>query len=273
MAARASGTLCARGNRIGRHAETPDAWSPDIVVVSLIAAAGGCGRSTLAAGLADALHRRGRSVLAVDLDPANALALHLGASAAPNAGIAHCEGDWTATALSNSDGVRAVPFGAPALPALLRFERHLAEHPGWLREQLGRVALAADTIVLVDTPRLPSVLAVHAAAASDHVLAVLSAEPMAYATLDRLEHLQPGHTHFVVNAFEPQRPLQQDVLLLLRERLGARLWRELLHRDAGIAEAQARNRALPADAPYSQAAEDLQQLCARLLRLVDGNPA
>lgn len=231
-----------------------------------MAATGGCGRSTLAAGLADALHRRGRAVLALDLDPANALALHLGATAAPERGIGHApDGDWPATALSNSDGVRILPFGTPPLPVLLRFERELAERPGWLREQLGRLAVPDDTIVLVDTPRLPSVLALHAASAADHVLVVVSAEPIAYATLDRVERLQAAKARFVVNAFDPQRPLQQDLLLLLRDRLGARLLQEVVHRDTAIADAQARNRALPVDAPYSQAAEDLQQLCTRLL--------
>ena len=94
---------------------------------------------------------------------------------------------------------------------------------------------------------------------------VVSAEPVAYATLDRVERLQAAKARFVVNAFDPQRPLQQDLLLLLRDRLGARLLQEVVHRDTAIADAQARNRALPVDAPYSQAAEDLQQLCTRLL--------
>lgn len=208
-------------------------------------------------------------MLALDLDPANTLALHLGASAAPESGIGNSNVDWTATALSNSDGVRVVPFGTPPLPALLRFERELAERPGWLREQLQRVALPANAIVLVDTPRLPSVLALHAMAAADHVLGVLSAEPVAYAALERIECLHVAKMNFVVNAFDPQRRLQQDLLVLLRDRLGRRLWRELVHRDAGIADAQARNRALPADAPYSQAAEDLQLLSTRLLNLIE----
>jgi cellulose synthase operon protein YhjQ len=208
-------------------------------------------------------------VLAIDLDPANMLAQQLGADAAPQLGIANSD-DWTRTALVNSEGLRFVPFGMPALPALLRFERQLVEHAGWLQERLREAALAEDTVVLVDTPRLPSLLALHAAAAADLVLTAVHAEPVAYAALDRLPRLARARMHYVVNAFEPQRPLQQDVLLLLRERLGQRLLRTVLHRDAAVGDALARNRALLEDAPYSQAAEDLQHLCNWLSAAVDG---
>jgi cellulose synthase operon protein YhjQ len=234
-----------------------------------VSASGGVGRSTLVAGLADALHRRGRSVLAIDFDPANMLAQQFGADAAPASGIAN-NADWTATALANSDGLRFVPFGALALPALLRFERQLAEHAGWLRERLHETALPDDAIVLIDTPRLPSLLALHAAATADVILTVATAEPVAYAALEHLPHLPAARMHYVVNAFEPQRPLQQDVLLLLRERLGTQLLRAVLHRDAAVADALAHNRALLDDAPYSQAAEDLQHLCTWLMTTAAG---
>ncbi|SFF53144.1 cellulose synthase operon protein YhjQ [Fontimonas thermophila] len=207
-------------------------------------------------------------MLAVDFDPANLLAQQLGAETQPAHGIATTD-DWTRTALANSEGVRVVPFGILDPSALLHFEQQLVTHANWLRSRLDEAALADDTVVLVDTPRLPSPLAWHAAATADHVLTVLVAEPVAYAALDRLPTPGAARAHYVVNAFEPQRTVQQDVLLLLRERLGVGLVRSVVHRDAAVAEALARNRALLDDAPYSQAAEDLQYLCSWLLRTID----
>ena len=49
-----------------------------MIVVAIVSAKGGVGKSTIAANLAVALNRHARTVLAVDLDPQNALHLHLG---------------------------------------------------------------------------------------------------------------------------------------------------------------------------------------------------
>lgn len=241
-------------------------------LVSLISTSGGAGRSTLVAALADLWRRRGREVLAVDLDPANALALHLGAIAPPAQGwvSAWLEGrPWAQTAQRNSDGVHFLPFGALDAEALARFEADVARDPQRLLGELRRLALADDALVLLDTARLPAPVAQHAARAADLTLAVLHAQAGDYAQLERIEALEAPRLRYVINAFDPVRGLQRDVRLLLREALGARLAPFALHRDLSLADAQARNRALLDDAPHAQLCEDLQLLASWVLRQLD----
>ncbi len=51
---------------------------PIMKVVTVVAAKGGVGKTTLAANLASVVAASGRRVLAVDLDPQHALRLHFG---------------------------------------------------------------------------------------------------------------------------------------------------------------------------------------------------
>lgn len=241
-------------------------------LVAIVSSCGGVGRSLLTAGLADVLHRRGRPVLAVDIDPHNDLALHLGATARPAQGLINVianDADWRDTALVNSDGVQFVPTGEVGGDLAAACAVWLGARPGWLRRHLDTGALPADAVVLVDTPPLPSPLADHVIGTADRVLAVLGAEPISFAGVGRVEALHPGLAHYVVNGLEPNRPLQNDIRLLLRRELGARLVPYAVHRDGSVADALARNRALLADAPGSQAAADLQLLASWLLQSLE----
>lgn len=248
----------------------------DVRILALIATRGGAGRSFLAASLADVWRRRGQPVLLVDLDAHNGLALELGAAQRPLAGlVANCvEGRaWPDSAQTNSDGVSFLPCGEIAAVSYREFEAGLLANPQWLRQQLDRLELPPHTLVLVDTPRLPSVTAEHAAHLADQVLGVLTPDASSYAQLDRLERLCPARTRYVINQFEPTRPLQRDLRALLRDELGARLAPFTLHRDASVADAQARNLALLDEAPHCQAAEDLQLLASWLSAGLDPSAA
>jgi len=233
--------------------------------ISLISAAGGSGRSTLAACLADILRRRGRPVLAVDFDPQNALAMKLGIVPAPANGLAAAAvrgGAWQDSAQVNSDRVQLLPFGQLQPTELRQFEDLLYDQPQWLAQRLGQLDLPAGTVVLIDTPRLPSVFASQAIAASRLRLAVLRADAAAYATL----RLNAGNTEllYMLNKVEATQRLQNDMRALLRHELGERLAPYPVHRDEAVAEAEAANRALIDYAVHSQAAHDLQGLASWL---------
>ena len=238
-------------------------------IVAVVSACGGVGRSTLVATLADLLHRRGRPVLAIEFDVANALALHLGASIAPQRGLVQAldaqASPWFDAVLANSDGVQFLPYGQGTLAQQVALEARLHAAPRWLREQLEAVQLPESTVVLLDTPRLPALAAQHAVHCADHVLAVLAPDANSYATLGALAALKPGGINYVINGLEPNRPLQNDLRLLLRDELGAALATVAIHREGSLADAQARNRALVDEAPHSQASQDFQLLAAWLL--------
>lgn len=238
-------------------------------LVAIVSPCGGVGRSMLTAALADALQRRGHPVLAIDCDPHNDLALHLGATARPQRGFlaAICDGtDWRGTALANSDGVQFVPAGEAGDDLASACAVALGADPDGLRSRFDVHEWQDSAIVLVDTPSLPSRLAAQVAAVADRVLAVLGADPISFGGLARTERLQPERVHYVLNGFEPNRPLQNDIRVLLRRELGERLAPYAVHRDGSVADALARNRALLVDAPASQAAADVQLLASWLLR-------
>lgn len=232
--------------------------------LAIVSPCGGTGRSTLAASLATLAARGGHWSLAVEFDPQNLLALHFGADGPPPDGLASraARGQpWNTAALAASDGTLVLPFGAMDAPALVDWERRLVAEPDWLRGHLDTLARPADGWTFIDTPRAPSVLARQAIRAADATLLVLHANGANVALLDSMLQLLEGRTALaVVNAFEPGRVLQADILALLFERLGERLAPYPIHRDEAVPEAFAR-RVSPGDhAAHAQVVHDLNGL-------------
>ena len=246
--------------------------------IAIVSAGGGAGRTMLTATLAGLLAARGRKVLAIDLDPRNNLGLHLGLPLDEADGLAPqllAGGSWHQAAFQNSDGVRVLPFGVLAPERLPLLEGALLKSPHWLGEQLAHLALDDDTVVLIDTPRLPSQYAQQAIAAAELTLAVLCPDASAPVTARQVEQHAAGHpVYHVLNQLDATRTLQRDVLQLLREQLGTRVAPYPIHRDQTVPEAVASNRSLTAYAPHGQAAHDCQGLANWLLeRLAARSPA
>ncbi len=239
--------------------------------VALVSANGGAGRTSLVAALAGLLGKRGQRVLAVDFDPANMLALHLGLSPDESDGLArhdHEPGAWASAAFRNSDGVDFLPFGRVDDAGLWRLEQRLQAEPAWLAQHLDQAGLPAQALVLIDTPRLPSVYARQAIAAADVVLVVERPDLADYASLSQLRQVLAGkqaQTFYLLNHVDPTRDLQNDVLAMIRNALGDRLSPFPIHRDEAIAEAFASDLSLVEYAPHSQAAHDIQGLASWLL--------
>lgn len=105
-------------------------------IVALCSTCGGVGRTTVTAELSSALGRKGRRVLAIDLDPQNMLGLHLGINLLSD-GLATSSGDtWMETSWRTSDGVDFVPFGNPSADVAWQLEVELKRDPGWLSQRL-----------------------------------------------------------------------------------------------------------------------------------------
>jgi cellulose synthase operon protein YhjQ len=232
--------------------------------LAIVSPCGGTGRSTLAATLATLAARNGAWGLAVECDPQNLLALHFGAETAPLEGLASraSRGQvWNTAALAASDGTLVLPFGAMDPPALVDWERRLVIEPDWLAQRLDTLARPADGWTFIDTPRCPAVLARQAVHAADAVLLVLRPDGASATLLEpTLALLGDKPVLVAVNAFEPGRTLQADVLAALRERLGTRLAPHPIHRDEALPEAFARRMSPDDHAPHAQAVHDLHGL-------------
>ncbi|MGY6164123.1 cellulose biosynthesis protein BcsQ [Paraburkholderia strydomiana] len=239
--------------------------------IAILSTAGGAGRTTLTAGLAVLLARRGRPVVAVDFDPQNLLGTLLGLDELPASGIGAAittDVPWHAHTWRNDDGVLFVPYGDVPLATLPSTSRRLAEEPGWLAGSLASIDLPAQGVVLIDTPRYPSMHGAQALRCADLLLCVTPPEPGALATLVRhLPALRAAcdHTLFVLNRLNPAREMQRDAQSMLSAALGhgtAPVIR--LHADAALPEAFARGSWFFDDAPYSQASHDFQGLVSSI---------
>ena len=120
---------------------------------------GGVGKTTLAAHIAAILAHRGHRVLALDLDPQNALRLHLRLPMREEAGYLNVidqKPDWRRSRLETPSGVCVLPFGAAEPRRVLELGAALLDRPDLLaipvREMLADPAL----VLIADTPPGPS---------------------------------------------------------------------------------------------------------------------
>jgi hypothetical protein len=117
-------------------------------VITVVSAKGGVGKTTLAANLASVLAARGRRVIALDLDPQNALRLHFGIPLDSIDGLSRATlaGDpWQTVMFDGVDGVTVLPYGAVVEDDRRRFEAHIDRDPQWLAQSLETLRLDAAT--------------------------------------------------------------------------------------------------------------------------------
>ena len=223
--------------------------------VAVVSAKGGVGKTTLCANLSAALGRQGHPVLAVDLDPQNALRFHLGLGVGSDTSLGIAEAtlrglDWREVCLHGPPGVSVAPYGTTSEDSRELFERWLAQDPAAVGTQLRRMALPDDTIVMLDTPPGASGYMRQALTCADLVVVVSLADAASYATLPamhKLIHTYCGSTPgfvgyaYVINQVDRAKQLSSDVTELMRADLGDRV-AGIVHQDQSIAEALAFNR-------------------------------
>jgi len=256
-------------------------------VIAVIGAKGGVGKTTVAANLCTTLGAAGRRVLAVDLDPQNALRFHLANDPAMReaceAGLAAAlagQIGWTQAIQPARGGVLLLPFGAIDDEHQIDIERHLADNPDWLADTLAGFRLPSDALVLLDTPPGPSVYLQQALrVASITVLTVLP-DAGSFATLPLVERMVDkyctargdfGAAMYLVNQFDAAKRLNRDVLQALRSAHGDALL-SVIHQDQAVGEALAMALDVRRHAPHSQATEDFAVAARHLLARLDALP-
>ena len=229
---------------------------------------GGVGKTTLSAHTAAILAKRGHRVLAVDLDPQNALRLHLGVSIREESGFLKAidhRPDWRASAIDTPAGVRLVPFGAVEPRRVLQLGVALLDDPELLAAPVRDMLAEPGLVVVVDSAPGSSAMVSAVASLADLTLMVLLADA---GSASLMPQVASGRAHgrgtlagrtidrtaVILNQVELDGRLSAAVLESAASTLGPRLLCAVC-RDDALAEALA-NRRLLLDG-VGAAAEDL----------------
>jgi len=251
-----------------------------VKVVSVVSAKGGVGKTSSAANLSVALTKLGAKVLAIDMDPQNALGLHFGLSPAERLGSVQSvvERQPIASAVFNSpSGARVLPYGMVEEEDREAFERYLDEYPGWLNDTLQALKLGRNEIVVVDTPPGPSAYLRQALRSADLAVVVALPDAASYATLGLMNRLVMSYcqsnTHFkghyyLINQLDSSRTLARDVVQIVRDRHGDRLLGSI-HQDQAVSEALACDQSTLEYDPYCVASQDYNDCATHLLKLLE----
>jgi cellulose synthase operon protein YhjQ len=238
---------------------------------------GGVGKTMLTANIAHGLQRAGHRVLAIDLDPQNALRLHFGVPLEDEGGFAAdlLRGDdWRVALRRTASGVLLLPHGALDHSARLALAQRLEANAGPLDAVLREAASDPGQIVVVDTaPGASRALSV-ALPLADAIVVPLLADGGSVATLPEIESgrffargtmggMLAARARIVVNGVDESSRLSCAVATSLLRHLGPRLL-GLVARDEAVADALAHEALLADHAPGSRAALDIAEIVRAL---------
>ncbi|MCO6415315.1 cellulose synthase operon protein YhjQ [Siccirubricoccus sp. KC 17139] len=238
---------------------------------------GGVGKTSIAANLAHALARTGRQVLAMDLDPQNALRLHFGIPLEDGAGFLAAlpqRPDWREAARHVAPGLRLLPHGMVDLHQALALDAALERDPELLATPLASMLAEPGLLVIADLPPGPSRALAALVPQAALVLVALLADGGSVAQLPALRSgrflgngtlgsLLAARLRVVVNEVEAASHLACEVARAMADTLGQRLIGAIA-RDPAMAEALACQTLLAEYAPGCRAAEDIATI-ARIL--------
>ncbi len=253
-----------------------------MIVIAIVSAKGGVGKTTITANLGVGLSQRGYPVTIIDLDPQNAMQWHLGGlEQGETNGISLLTGARSKlmdACYSSQFGVNFVPFGQCGEVQRMRFEQLLEQQEPWLRKKLQAAKLASDTVVLLDTPPGPSVYLKQAIHAADFLVVVVLADAASYSTLPEMEELIGTYGHrnqanvgsvYIVNQGS-QRQLAQDVVALIADKLGDSMVPFIVQESPQVEGALAFERPVLEYKPDNPASQSIQKIIDWLLAGLKG---
>ncbi|NIE81382.1 MULTISPECIES: cellulose synthase operon protein YhjQ/BcsQ [Asaia] len=243
---------------------------------------GGVGKTMVTAHLADEIRRAGMSqVVAIDLDPQNALRLHFGVPMSHRFGLSSCIAtgrSWGEARLLTSNDIQLYPFGSQPLQAQANFEHAIRLRPDLIAAEIEQLSEREDTVVIVDTSPGYSTAFASILPLADMVVSVMTAEASCISLLPDIHSascygIPPAdNAHFVhrvvVNRFDPLNRVGSMAMPQIVRRLGP-MHLGTICRDEHVGEAFASQRLIQHYAPYSRAAADLELIGTRLLQTIN----
>lgn len=251
-------------------------------IISVVSAKGGVGKTTISANLCSVLRSQGRSVVALDFDPQNALRLHFGIAPSQIEGLAlsalnHKE--WSEALVQGNGGLDLLPFGQVSESERSIFESQLSNDPLLLSHQLSLLGLPTDTIVIIDTPPGRSVYLKQALSVANIAIVVTLADAASYTTIPMINSLIEQYCLtradfidyvFVLNQLNRSLQLAGDVADIMALQFANKKF-TVIHQDQSIPEALANNQDAIKYASESRGALDLINLAFLIKPILDGN--
>jgi chromosome partitioning protein len=252
------------------------------LVLAVVNQKGGCGKTTLAIHLAAGLARRGRDVLAVDLDPQGHVALGFGLDGvgARDPALSDVLVDSPLTSrgpLLDEVLVEARPRLdlAPANVGLAGLENRLAAKRGREERLAEHIAASSKTwdVVVIDTPPNLGILSLNALVAAHEAVIPLDPSPFGLQGLDRLlstiDLVRNKTGHDVVPRVVPSMLARRDAdgharLEKLRESSPGLVMPLALRRSTLVPRASSAGKVVLESAPGSKVAQDVRDLVGLL---------
>jgi cellulose synthase operon protein YhjQ len=230
-------------------------------VIALVSGKGGVGKTTLTANLAVALKQHRKRVLVVDLDPQNAVSIHLGLDPNEIAGLAR-EGISRSSIFESPFGVNFIPFGSVGDQELAEFEAVLRADVDFIHHGLAALDQKLFDYVLIDTPPGATIFLKQALRAADQAIAVVLADAASFTTIPKLLTLT---IKLLVNQMTEKSVLGQQVRTALYENYANLMIPVAIHKDVSVAEALAYERPVLQYNRNGKASLDIQDLVDWLL--------
>lgn len=248
-----------------------------MALIAFASPKGGVGKTTVAAHVAALLARRGYKVIAMDLDPQNALRYHLGVALREERSFMSRLGTrpaWRDALVEAEAGVRVLPFGLVDPLRALELAQILTAEPQLLAEPVREMLAIPDLIVVLDSPPGPNPALAALTPFLDLMVILLLSDAGSAAIIPQiasnrflgrgtLATRSTGRPVLVLNQVEEGEPLSDAVFNMARGALGTRLIGAIC-RDAELAEALADKRMLLQG--EAGAGEDLELLAEAIVK-------
>jgi cellulose synthase operon protein YhjQ len=239
---------------------------------------GGVGKTTLAANVANELSRGGTHVIALDLDPQNALRLHFGVSLQDSAGFTHLlakQPDWRHCLRKGPASISLLPYGSSRMDDAIDLAVAVAATPALLRGPVDDILASQDVCLVVDTPPGPSPLMAALLPRIDLLITVFLVDATSVSLIPAVERGTSYATRapassgpamgFIFNQFDPRTRLGGVIADAATQHLGDKLL-GMVYRDENVAEAIAAQKPLADYAPSSKANHDIAAISHAIQR-------
>jgi cellulose synthase operon protein YhjQ len=258
-------------------------------LIAFVSPKGGVGKTTLAANVSAVLAAQGHEVLAMDLDPQNALRLHLGLPLHEESGYLTSlpdGADWRAALRPTRARVALLAHGTTDPKSALDLARLLLDRPDSLANPVREMlAEAPRRVVVLDAPPGPTPALSALLPLADLICVVLLADSGSAAIIPSiasgrflgrgtLASRSAAKAMLILNQVELGAPLSDAVLDFAQQQMGDHRPVAAVARDPAVAEALA-DRRLPVEGtgPGSEDMALLAETIARRLNLEGPAPA